>query len=100
MDSPLILVALDLDFDCHIEHAWDRVWVHHNVFQWSPGVFKRVKQTLNWLQDHFNRDLWVLDNDYEKAPNLPRYLRLLGFEPCELIPHDGMIRTAFVRRLA
>lgn len=95
VDSGLVLVAIDLDYDCWIEHHDGRVWVHHNVFRWNHHVLKKVRQTLNWLQDHYGRDLWVCDNDYDKAPNLPRYLKALGFRPAELVSHNGMIRTTF-----
>lgn len=98
LDSGLILVALDLDFDCRIEHFDGRVWVHHNVFRWNHQVLRRVRTVLNWLQAHYGQDLWVCDNDYDAAPNLPRYLKSLGFKPCELIPHNGMIRTCFVKK--
>lgn len=94
----LIMVAMDLDFDCWIEHHDGRVWVHHNVFKWTHQVFRRVKKTLDWLQDYYGQDLWVCDNDYDKAPNLPRYLKALGFKVRELIPHDGMVRTTFSRK--
>ncbi len=93
----LILVALNADFDFHLEFHAGRVWIHNTVKNWNPGVFKRILWIVRELQARFG-DLWVHDNDFDKAPNLPRYLALFGFKPAELWANDGMIRTAFVRR--
>lgn len=47
--------------------------------------------------DSLKRPLWVLDNNPDLAPNLPRFLKLMGFRVIDLMANDGRIRTTFLR---
>lgn len=94
----LIPLHIEGDFDVHAEEHDGRVWLHHRVYRWGPGVLKRVLRELDRILLLYRRDLWVLDNDPEVAPLLPKYLARLGFAPFELVANDGRIRIAFVKR--
>ena len=91
--------AVTPDFDLFTEEHDGRVWLHNRVYRWSARVLREVRREVDTIQKRRGCDLWVLDNDPEKTPLLPRYLLLFGFTPCEFYAHDGRIRTAFKKRL-
>lgn len=98
MAGSLTWVVVSPEFDVAVEFHGGRVWVHHRVFRWNPRVYRAILAELARLHDAYGPELWVLDNDPERTPLLPKYLNLLAFQPAELIPNEGRIRTAFVKR--
>lgn len=96
--SILTWEAVTPDYDIRSETHMGRVWIHNRVYRWSNRVCREIEIEVSRIQDREGGSLWVLDNDPEKAPLLPRYCRIFKFTPCEFIAHDGRIRTAFQRR--
>lgn len=93
----MILIHKDPDHEVWAELHEGRVWLHQQVRKWTVRVRKQSLDILRFLHEHFQADLWVCDNTVEAAPNLPRYLKALGFKPKELWVTGGDMRTCFLR---
>jgi hypothetical protein len=92
-NTPLVVA---LDFTIHGEYHAGRLWLHSTVHRWSPRVSRAIKRALRDLTNTFQRDLWVVENPL--SPLLPKFLRMMDFEPHGTILCNGREQATFIYR--